>query len=440
MRQPIEPVADDAPANPDDELKIGYQLKCFLEGRGRLWGRIDFSKGFSKWWFLSHMDLKVPSEHVQEGKRYSAEVQLNHFYSASRLWVDPTDDQQNENEMATISIFLEAYDNIEPYPFLDRLICEWRNTEENVRAECDMPSAPQYPGCFPNKRGYTPSPTPSPTEADAPTDDEGRRGRRLGENMSRELMKWAGMVAGDQPRNTSKPYLIMDDENWRPADWTDEEWEVWAEAKSAFDRGVATRAQHQLLGEKEASGVEWSKTKRVYEEKGDDERENLSDQERKLLAGDNLHFHNYQFLIDAKTEYYFRYQGTSTIPPCYGEHEQGSRATTNHWRIIKDPIRVHPRQIDELQRLIRERIDPDKCRGSTAAKVDRDGSVSVARPLMETTFVHYKTFCECPNWRSKWPEDKQWCRMTKDGRGEYGEDQDFRYKDHPYWFDTGGDY
>jgi hypothetical protein len=47
----------------------------------RRFGRIDFSKGFHDWWFLSHIDFKVPSEHIQDGKQYSAEVQMAHFYS-----------------------------------------------------------------------------------------------------------------------------------------------------------------------------------------------------------------------------------------------------------------------------------------------------------------------------------------------------------------------
>jgi Eukaryotic-type carbonic anhydrase len=56
-----------------------YELDCYNEGRR--WGRIDFSKGFSAWWQLSHIDFHVPSEHTQEGKRYDAELQMYHFYS-----------------------------------------------------------------------------------------------------------------------------------------------------------------------------------------------------------------------------------------------------------------------------------------------------------------------------------------------------------------------
>jgi hypothetical protein len=59
-----------------------YKVDCNGNGESRF-GRIDFSKGFSDWWHLSHMDFNVPSEHTQEGKRYSGELQMYHFYSVS---------------------------------------------------------------------------------------------------------------------------------------------------------------------------------------------------------------------------------------------------------------------------------------------------------------------------------------------------------------------
>jgi len=56
-----------------------YRNEC--QNDGRRWGRIDFSRGFSSWWHLSHVDFHVPSEHTQEGKRYDAELHMYHFYS-----------------------------------------------------------------------------------------------------------------------------------------------------------------------------------------------------------------------------------------------------------------------------------------------------------------------------------------------------------------------
>jgi hypothetical protein len=47
------------------------------------WGRLDFPEGFGDWWLLSHMEFHVPSEHTQEGKRYSGEIQLYHFYEVT---------------------------------------------------------------------------------------------------------------------------------------------------------------------------------------------------------------------------------------------------------------------------------------------------------------------------------------------------------------------
>eukprot|EP00540_Astrosyne_radiata_P002829 CAMPEP_0116847598 /NCGR_PEP_ID=MMETSP0418-20121206/14523_1 /TAXON_ID=1158023 /ORGANISM="Astrosyne radiata, Strain 13vi08-1A" /LENGTH=103 /DNA_ID=CAMNT_0004479061 /DNA_START=112 /DNA_END=423 /DNA_ORIENTATION=- len=82
---------------------------------------------------------------------------------------------------------------------------------------------------------------------------------------------------------------------------------------------------------------------------------------------------------------------------------------------MKDPIRIHQRQLDEMQRLLRERIAPPSsrfhaCRPDTAAKVDPiTGNVQVNRPLMETKDQHVKVFCECKDWKSKWPEDQRWC-------------------------------
>lgn len=57
-----------------------YTIDCRGNNNAQ-WGRIDFANGFPDWWLLSHIDFHVPSEHTQEGKRYSGEIQMYHFYS-----------------------------------------------------------------------------------------------------------------------------------------------------------------------------------------------------------------------------------------------------------------------------------------------------------------------------------------------------------------------
>ena len=696
MSQPLEPGNDG-----EGSIKIGCN-----SGDGRRFGRIDFSKGFSDWWFLSHIDFKVPSEHTQEGKRYSAEVQMAHFYSITgeAAGVD--------NEMATVAIFLEAYEDSPPYPYLDRLICEWRKVEDKTREQCGLDTVDPYPGCFNPGRGHTPFPTttttespkappqdgtdsqpgpptqnptpgptpepsPRPTNRPPPTplptrppptqnptplptpepsstptnrppptplptapvtpeptlapilapvtgapviapttpnstlpenecyvfllasdsngDDQldedeyatfvelvepgsfdglpysqlhvrlqlnfinllgasdgfidiaglptpnaeqadflenqvcdntskaiavalsatltdspqtpapgteapvteaplvvteppateaplvvtespateaplvvtespateaplvvtespateaplvvteppateaplvvteppateaplvvteppateaplvvteppvapqgnltspGNRDRKLLRRSVNDLIKDnAGRPADAKAR------VVLDPDNFRPPERSEAEWAEWIEAYSAHERGVASEGQ------------------------------------RKLLENDHLSYHSYQFLIDCKTEYYFRYQGTQTVPPCYGPFEVGSRGNTNHWRVLKDPVRVHPRQIAEMERLLRERIAPQDakfkaCENDTAGKIEKDGRISVARPLMQfNDQTHAKTFCECDDWASKWPEDRAWCKLE---RG----DKDIRLYDHPYNFDS----
>jgi hypothetical protein len=64
-----------------DGVRDGVRLNCRIDGKGSRFGRIDYSKGFSHWWHLSHIDIHTPSEHTQDGQRYDGEIQLQHFYS-----------------------------------------------------------------------------------------------------------------------------------------------------------------------------------------------------------------------------------------------------------------------------------------------------------------------------------------------------------------------
>jgi hypothetical protein len=60
-------------------LRTNGDVDCEKDGK-RAYPRTDYSKGFPNWWWLDHVDIQVPSNHVQEGKRYDAEVILAHFY------------------------------------------------------------------------------------------------------------------------------------------------------------------------------------------------------------------------------------------------------------------------------------------------------------------------------------------------------------------------
>ena len=68
-------------------LKIGQPIRQVgtnrheLNCKAKRFGRVDFPRGFSSWFFLSHIDVHLPSEHTQEGRRYDGELQMYHFFS-----------------------------------------------------------------------------------------------------------------------------------------------------------------------------------------------------------------------------------------------------------------------------------------------------------------------------------------------------------------------
>jgi hypothetical protein len=384
------------------------RIDCNKPGVGRKFGRIDFSKGFSQWWFLSHIDVHTPSEHTQEGKRYDGEIQLQHFYSAS------AEEAGVSNEMGTVSIFLQAYQNAPPYRYLDKLICLWRRHEYLVRQECGLDPVPSsYPGCFPIR-------------------NRGRRNLRNknkknnGDGQSFQTVQDVLLYHQTQKKlgitNTSSlPKLIMDDVNWGPPE--DKDWDAWIDQESAKlkqdDMAYDTIRKNQ-----------------DNEDTDDDDKDAAAHESfRKLLEGDEIEWFNYFPMVGVRTEYYYRYSGSQTIPPCYGNFQPDSREETNHWRVLKDPIRIHPRQLSELQRLIAARIAPvesqvNACRPDTAARVSNDGTtVEAARPIQYHHAAHFDVFCECQDWRSKWPEDREWCAIN---------DIQARFYEQPYNFQTDG--
>jgi hypothetical protein len=141
----------------------------------------------------------------------------------------------------------------------------------------------------------------------------------------------------------------------------------------------------------------------------------------------NVPYGTYDWLIEVGTEYYYRYEGTQVVPPCW---------EVVHWRVLKDPIRVHPRQIAELNRLLAWRISTsgsNACEVDTAGRLSTDGnSVDLSREAQYHHLLHRDVFCECKDWPSKFEADKEWCRNWQQDNGSN------RFYNTPYSFDTNG--
>lgn len=349
-----------------------YVLDC----PGGRWAQLDYARGFPQWWLLSHWDLKLPSEHVQNGKRYDGEIQLHQFYQI------PPRPGVVTNEMGTVSFFLEARDHWPDNANLNRMICQFRRKEEETRQQCGLESVPMgYPGCWTYTRF-------NETAAESTRERNLRKGREHVDRIKTDPQLYEPPTVYDLFMHN---FQHEHNESYAP--------------KMVNTDGITTDPKD-------------------FRRPADVAKELEEKQERRhLLEYDHLDYHNYWPLLDVRTEYYHRYQGTATIPPCYGDFlGDGTRRNTNNWRVMKDPIRISTRQLDELHRLMRERIAPptdplNPCQPDTAAAVDPEtGRVNVARPLMRTGRPHFDVYCECTKWPSQWPEDKEYCRGSLQDR------------------------
>jgi len=304
--------------------------------------------------------------------------------------------------MASVTIFLQAYDMVGDYDVLSKIICEWRRMEEQTREQCGLPSVyTEYPGCYYYQRGHG-----NNTDViEEQSLGERRNLRRKSTERLKKSLSVHDIIMHNhkhaQRNATYKPKTLrMDPSNFEHPD-PDFDWDAFFEAELAKDKQPAADRHH-----------------------------------RRLINYDHVDWFNYFPMLGVRTEYYFKYGGTQTVPPCHGRWslDNDGNERTNNWRVMKDPIRVSHRQIKEMHRLLKERIAPiddplRPCQPDTAAKPHPDDAnkVWVARPLQSTRDQHDMMFCDC-KWRSKWPEDEAWCKR----------EQLERYYDHPYNFDLRG--
>jgi Eukaryotic-type carbonic anhydrase len=127
----------------------------------------------------------------------------------------------------------------------------------------------------------------------------------------------------------------------------------------------------------------------------------------------NRLWHPYDWLEKCKTEYYFQYFGNLVEPLC---------VVGIHWHVMKNPIKISPRQLRILENLTAKRQDPVTCKeNSTVGKprVNVTSKVDVNRPIQLMSNRQYLAFCECVNWNPSIIENKIYCNQTMEQRGVY---------------------
>jgi hypothetical protein len=171
----------------------------------------------------------------------------------------------------TVAVFLSASDDVDDFGVLNEVICAWREDEQMTRGECGLdPVDSIYDGCPDYRKNETV-----------------RRNRDLRvtpDRISPNDILLRNMLNLASDRN-AKSVIIRSDND--------------------LDDGEADDA------------IDTDERRLLYDFNGTEE----------------LNWNNYFALDHVNTEYFFRYAGTQTIPPCYGTFLEGdNRKQTNHWR------------------------------------------------------------------------------------------------------------
>lgn len=181
--------------------------------------------------------------------------------------------------MAAVTVFLEAYDEADDYDMLNRVICAWREEEELTRRACGLASvATAYPGCF----QYT------------STAQTNRRNLLSEPNLTQSAHDiFLSNYFERQANSSSVPFSHDPEDDFDDGDFD-------------WDQFIASQ----------------------YES---------NDKRRRLMNYEHVEpWHNYFPMLGVRTEYYYRYSGTQTVPPCYGKFfRDNNRKQTNHHRVMK---------------------------------------------------------------------------------------------------------
>lgn len=181
--------------------------------------------------------------------------------------------------MAAVTVFLEAYNEAGDYDMLNRVICAWREEEELTRRECGLASVTtDYPGCI---RYDSAAQTDRRSLETRPKRTQSAHDIFLSNHYERQTNTSSVPISHDQDDD-----FLEDDFDW--------------------DEFIASQYQ------------------------SDDKR-------RRLMNYEHVEpWHNYFPMLGVRTEYYYRYSGTQTVPPCYGMFfKDNNRKQTNHHRVMK---------------------------------------------------------------------------------------------------------
>ena len=176
--------------------------------------------------------------------------------------------------MSSVTMFLEAYDDATELDFLNRIICAWREEEEKTREECGIDSiTSEYPGCVRYQRGQTGGGSTTTQEFN----------RKLTEAPRKRPVSAHDIIIQNHHHmsfNSSYKPLTIEMDPYHDFKDVDFDWDAFIAEQYVKDEG-----KNHYHG-------------------------------RELLNYEHVPWFNYFAMLAVRTEYYYRYSGTQTVPPC----------------------------------------------------------------------------------------------------------------------------
>jgi carbonic anhydrase len=375
---------------------------------------IDFSFGYPFKWVLEFTDISVPSQHTQDGRRYDAEIVLSHTYKRNVYG----------KHLGNVAIFLEKGTTKDHYRFLELYLRAWTESAAKAKQACkargyrDLQSSEDYVMW---------------NEDDFDHDEEDWTEMNDEWDMPLDFEKVVSPPEHQSSLNSKGQNLIRR----RPVPRASKE-NVWdANVDNEDDEGPVLNEEWDSFMEEDDEGPMLNEEWNFVLEESDSEKvdgkeqgeSSLHSKRRDLMqavptaaptmASEILDkkwyrgpWHPYDWVAKSKTEYYFRYLGSLMEPPCF---------TGVHWRVMRRPIKISPRQLSMLEALLANRLNPDTCEKDTVGKLRPDGqtgkAVDVNRPIQQLYSAHGLVYCECVDWKSSQTEDQIYCNGTMEERG-----------------------
>jgi len=298
---------------------------------------IDMPNGYPHRWIMQWMEVHVRSEHMLDGRRYDAELQMMHLGLNS-----------HNDKIAMITMLIDA-SALEDDEMFQELLDKWQMAADEMRATClrrgyvrndGFGGAVAHVGGGAYRRNATNSSLPVSDGHERQLKHGKRKKNTHQDDIDNDELYW-GKLYHPKYGDDGPPVLSKDYEN------------ATASAAEATTTGTnnGTRARRRRL----AFPAEHNDPNRAPR-------------------------HKPWPYIMWPTIHYYRYKGSLTQPPC---------SEIVHWRVFDEPSRISRRQYRQLTALVNSYVDPDTCASATITSPTGENY----RPLQELNDDNDVTHC-----------------------------------------------